>query len=793
MPESSILCGAAVVAALGFLLLSAATLRPVFIVEHPAAVLATLALISGAALVALIRVDPISLSIGVDPATEPMISRRDPGVPVYQQAIRDFGDDDLYVVAMEVTGVGDVFAHDHLATLRTVTHKLRGLPGIASVESLARVPYVHWDPVGEFASVDQFMRSVPETGEERSQLRQRALADPIYRKTLISDDARTAAINIMFQEMTDTEFVHLDLDGRIRALLEDSTDDSRRFYVAGRPHVRSQAYHMIVGDMTLLVPIAVLVAAFVVWLMSGSVWAVLVPLMACVLGTLWVYGLMAVLGMDISVVLLVLGPMMICLGSVYGVHVYARAQLFAADAPDSRETALQTIHYARTPVLMAGFTTCIGFGALLLNDIPATNQLGALAIFGIACVTVISLTGVPAALALLPRSFGQGASSGTWLSRWFRERLVLGLAGLGRLAVERAGAVLLGWGLLTVGAVVAIPNIVIDTDFITFFQRDSPVRTDFAAVNRLLAGTVPIYVLVSGQQEGAFREPEALRALARVQAELETLPGVTEVLSSIDLIRLGNQAMRGGDPAEARIPDTRGAVAEVTFSVPKTQMRRYGTSNHSRANLIIRSDQAGSASVRALERRIREVLANADLPAGFTTDVTGNTILLNRSADGVAQNQATQVGFAAGAILLLILVVFRSPRVAGISMVPNIIPVLMFFGTLGLGAAPLSLPTGLIGCIALGIAIDDTMHFLVAYQAQRQAGQTPEEAVQVCLQTVGTPIAMTSVMLVIGFLVILVSSFATLQEFGYLTAITMAICLCTDLLLLPALLVKLRA
>ena len=175
----------------------------------------------------------------------------------------------------------------------------------------------------------------------------------------------------------------------------------------------------------------------------------------------------------------------------------------------------------------------------------------------------------------------------------------------------------------------------------------------------------------------------------------------------------------------------------------------------------------------------------------FATAVSGNAVLLNRSADGIAQNQATQVGFAALAIFILICATFRSVRVALIAMVPNIAPVLIFFGMLGTGIAPLSLPTSLIGSIALGIAIDDTMHFLVAYQAQKNLGRDTKQAARHCIQNVGRPIVLTSIMLVVGFSMILISGFATLQEFGMLTAFTMAVCLVTDLLLLPAMLVRL--
>jgi predicted RND superfamily exporter protein len=332
-----------------------------------------------------------------------------------------------------------------------------------------------------------------------------------------------------------------------------------------------------------------------------------------------------------------------------------------------------------------------------------------------------------------------------------------------------------------------------------FFLEDSRVRTDFAATNRLLTGVVPIYVTVGpgdeiseAEGEGFFRSPERLEQIASLQTALEALPGVREVLSGADFVRVANQALHGDAAAEHRIPETREAVAEAMFLIPKPTLRRFVTSNHGRANLIVRTDRSGSAAIRALEARIQEVLARWT-PPDLVSEVIGNVILINRSADGIAGNQLTQVGLAAGAILALILAVFRSIRVAVLSMVPNVVPVLLFFGLLGLGSAPLSLPTSLIGSIALGIAIDDTMHFLVAYLRTRSEGLSPEEAAELCVRRVGRPIVMTSIMLVVGFLVIVSSGFATLREFGYLTALTMTICLCTDLILLPALLVRLRA
>jgi len=145
------------------------------------------------------------------------------------------------------------------------------------------------------------------------------------------------------------------------------------------------------------------------------------------------------------------------------------------------------------------------------------------------------------------------------------------------------------------------------------------------------------------------------------------------------------------------------------------------------------------------------------------------------------------------AILGLVLAALRSWKLAIVALLPNVFPVLVFFGLLGLGVAPLSLPTSLIAAVALGIAIDDTVHFLVRYRRERRAGATPVEATRRTSHAVGRPIVITAAMLAAGFGVIGLSSFATLREFGLLFATTVSICLVADLLLLPALLVRLRA
>jgi predicted RND superfamily exporter protein len=770
-------------------------LRPRLVTNHRKSVLFLVGLLSLFSVTQVFLLEPPYLSIAIDPSSESLIPAREPGKVVYAEAIAAYGSDDVYVIAEETD---DVFTYENLTVLSRITDRIRQLPRVRNAESLVNTYSFYYDFEQDFVDVGPFIDEIPQDPAELADLRARALADPLYRKVLLSEDGRSTAINVTFEAMSDGEFVELDLDGRIHQILVEESTDGRKFFVTGRPHIRSQAHHLMVGDLITLIPLAILVAASVVWIMTSSPRGVLIPMLNCMTATLWTFGLLAWLDMDLNVMTLVLGPTLICVGSVYGVHVLSRYEAIAASSADPQEAALNTLEYTKVPVLIAGFTTAVGFGALLLGDIPATNELGAFCVFGVAAVTLLSLTTAPAILGLLPLETGALESEEPiyagrrGLSPWIGHKVDGLLEWLGRNANTRPTANLIFWVLITAGTTALIPRIVIDTDFLTFFKADSQVRTDFDAVNRLVTGAGVLYVTFWGEEEGTFREPETLRALEKIQHTIERIDGVSEVISIVDFITLVNGAFENEPPEVAGIPDTRQAVAETVFMVPKDQMRYFATSNHSGVNLVVRTGWVGSAATRELENSIREAVANGHVPPGITTAVTGNTILLNKSADGIAGNQFTIVGSAAATIFIMMVVVFRSLRLALLAMVPNIFPVLIFFGILGGGLAALSLPTGLIGAITLGIAIDGTMHYIVSYQRDRRAGRSPEESVSHVTRTVGRPIFIGNVMLFVGFNVMLLSEFVTLGQFGYLAAMTMAICTSTDLGLLPALLVRFR-
>ncbi|MCH2170240.1 efflux RND transporter permease subunit [Myxococcota bacterium] len=727
---------------------------------------------------------PLRFSLDLDPSSTPLRPSGDPATDIYHHAIRNFGDDEIFLIVMRAP---DIFTTKNLKAMRRISRATLNLPAVQSTESLVAVTVIRNDPIRDQLEVRPLLHEIPESPEALESLRAQALADPLLVERLISRDSQTAALQVRFRRDSDLERIRKDVDGQIRRIIESESTDQRSFHIAGRPHMKATAHSLMVTDLQILLPLAMGVMALVLWFFSGSVRGVLMPLGTVSIATLLTFAAMAALETHLNLLTVVLGPILIAVGGVYGVHILAHYELAADDAGSSREASIRLQNATRAPVLMAGTSTAVGFGALLLTDIPAAQQLGGFASLGVVVVTLLSLTLLPACVALLPLR----NHSDSPRARILGAHLDGLLTGLARFTIRHSGGVIVAWAMACVVALAALPHIRVDTDYLSFFPEDSRLRRDFAAIDDHLSGAIPIYVTFENKDRGSFNDPARLRVLESIQHRIDAVPGVSQTTSIVDLVRSVNRAIHQGDPRSERIPDSEGEVAEVLLVIPKAKARPLINVDQRRANLWVRTGVQGSARVKELVRHL-EAAVSAEIPQSLEAHVTSDTVLINRSADGLASNQARTVGITALMVFLVVCTTFRSLPLALVALIPNVVPVLLFYGLLGLGIAPLSLPTSLIGSIVLGIAVDDTVHFLARYRLARRRGQSADEAVIDCGRRVGRPIAITSIMLFLGFLLITQSGFAKLQEFGGLIGLTICICLATDLLLLPAVLSRAR-
>ncbi len=726
--------------------------------------------------------------IRIENSLESVFPAGDPELKYYEDVRATFGSDDVAVVGVQAQ---DLFATETLGKIARVTDAIARIDGVERVLSLTNAV----DPAADVFNPPRLLERIPPPPGAIAALKKKLAATPLYGKNLVADDFHGAAINVFFKNLTDAQYVDLDIDRKIRDVLDN---EHGSFYYTGAAHVKQAAVELMRQDLIRFTPIAFGLIVLVLWLSFWTLRGVVLPIVSVVLALVWTLAVMVLVGKSITLGTFILPPLLVVVGSSYGIHVMARyyEQVNAGAPPD--ELVVRAFQRVWLPLLVSALTMIIGFGSLMVSRITAIRDLGMFAVVGLVWLSVTSLTLIPAALQLLRvelrnRRSGQIAAP---LSR-----------ALKRIA-ERAHASrrLILWGALVIGvaALAATRKIQVDSDFLTYFAPTSEVRQANEIINREIVGSNPFYLVIEGGQPGALKGWEALRHVKHLQAFLVTLPGITSSLSIVDYLELLESGLnKGGEgdvildehghivqPEEKRTfwedPASLAPVLDMVAKSPST-FKSVVTQDFRQANVLVRTNLSGSRRIEDTLGRIRGYVA-AHFPADLRVHPTGNLVLLTGTTSDIVTGQIRSLSLVLGVIFIVMVLMFLSVKVGFLAILPNVLPIVIFFGVMGWLGILLNLGTSLIAAIALGIAVDATIHYMARLNLELR-GETDQAAGMVrTLRAVGAPIIFTTVALFFGFLTFAFSSFVPIQNFGILTGITMATALASNLIVLPAVL-----
>jgi len=356
-----------------------------------------------------------------------------------------------------------------------------------------------------------------------------------------------------------------------------------------------------------------------------------------------------------------------------------------------------------------------------------------------------------------------------------------------RFDLRHGNAILVAALLLLGGALWGATRIEVNLPVIENFGRETEIRRAYREVDRLFGGANQFYVMLRAEEAGAFEDPAWLREIARLQAWLEAQPEIGGTTSVVQYVEVLNEALGAGagDPPGRRIPETAKAVAQLLLFGGNEELDVLIDRAHRTATILVRATATETREFDILARRIDARLA--ELPAGLTGQTTGNAILLTRAADRISRGQAMSLLLASAMIGLLLIGYFRSLRLGLLALVPNMIPVVLYFGLLGWTGVTLNNATALMGSIVLGIAVDDTLHLLVEYRRALARTGDPARALHESVRHVGRAITCTTLAVCLGLLVVGTSELRNQAEFGLLGAATLAIAWLVDLTFTPVL------
>jgi predicted RND superfamily exporter protein/CRP-like cAMP-binding protein len=720
--------------------------------------------------VSALQLEHLSLRI----RTEAMMSGKAEPRRIYDDVIERFGSDNTTVVLISDPAL---FTPEKLRAVKAGVGALDALSFVDSTDSLFSVPEFRNDE--GFISTTPYLEAMPQTVEEAQAVAERALDNPLLVGNLISSDGKTMAINVNLVSLGKRAVTDDQATEAIQAVVGDLSERIETVFQMGAPYVRQNITENIRADQWRIVPLAILLLVVTVSVMMRNLHGALIPMVTAMLSIVWTLGLMAALDVPLNVLTTVIPALLIVIGSTEDIHMLAEYQAGVRSGL-VRLAAVNTMsNRLSTAVLLTFLTTYVGFLSITVNDITLLRQFGFFASTGLFFNFVITILLVPLYLRYLgPRP---GRHTPIASPRFRRAAVVL----VDVLTRHRTPVL---WSLLPIALIFAAGArlLTVDNDPLAYFRADSPVVERANELAERLAGMDSFSIVLRSGIEGTFQKLRYLEEVEKLQKFVDETGLFDKSISLVDFIEVVNRVM-DDEVDDLELPYRDDVVAEYMLFMSEDTIGGFVTEDSSETRILVRHHISSSEELSAAVRKIEKYVAEEIDPA-LVVHVTGESVLTAQAADSMASSQAKSLMLMLVAILFLVSLLFVNLKAGMLALVPNLVPIVVLFGVMGYAGIPIDTSTAMVAVIALGISIDDTLHFMARYHDNTRRYQEEHRALIATVQDESKPIIATSVALGLGFAALSVSHFPPVVYFGLLTAMVMILALVATFVLAPVLL-----
>ena len=493
---------------------------------------------------------------------------------------------------------------------------------------------------------------------------------------------------------------------------------------------------------------------------------------------------MVLLDVHVNVVTTMLPPLLVAVGVADTMHMLVEYQAYARRIDDRVAAMSQALHELLEPLFLTTVTTAIGMLSLVLSRVEAIREFGCFAAVGVTAAFFLTVSFVPIVMSYLPLPPERQRARKHLLSERFLERLHA-------FTMNHPKPILATAALLIVASIAAATQVKAESSFLKIFKPTAKVRLDTEKIQNELGGTMTLEVMVDTGREGGVKDPEVLRKLADLEAFLESQPTVSSAQSVAGYFKDMRRAFFNNDQREYRLPDTREEAAQYLLlyemDAPDGDIREYVTLDYRETRVTARvSLESSNASVETV-KNTEAYLAEA-FPSGMTGTIAGMSLLYANMEEYIRNSLLMGFGSAFIGIYFIFCLQLRSVLLGTIVMIPHMMPIAITLGIMGLTGIRLDSTTAMVASVAIGLADDDSIHFVSRVGQKLKAGVSMVSAIGESLVEVGRALFYTSIALCAGFGVMLTSSFTGAFYFGMLVMITMILSLAADLLVLPVML-----
>ncbi len=728
--------------------------------------------------------------------------------PTYTEFLdfrEEFGSDEtsyiLYTAPKAEYGVWDM---DVMKKINALTLQLEKIPFVKEVVSLTNAEFVEGRD-GDLL-VHDMMEEFPATQEELLVLRERVLNKPLYVNGLTSKDARFGAIILEMEKASidpidairynpeqgndmNNLYPQITYD-RIEEILSLPAYADLDFYHTGDVPLNACYNRISQTESSRLAIIAFIVIGFLLFFFFRNIMGVVGPLLIVFCSIFVTVGFVGLMSWDFDLMFIMLPALLVAVGVADAVHILSEYNHYMEKGEDRKKAVQQTLYLVGVPCLFTSLTTMAGFASMSISPIKAIKHFAIYSSVGVGAAFVLTVTLLIVLLSLGRRrpNKNKQKNSGSAENRLLEKAL----AGISQINISYKRLILLIAGVAFVFSAVGMTRLKVDSNFLSEFSQKADIRRITEFVDRIMGGTTSFsYVFDSGQTDGVT-DPVFLRQIEAVQKAAENKDIIMKAYSVVDMLKDINREFHNGDPAYYKIPETQQQAAQLLLVYEMSggdELADYLSGDFRKARLELRCQAVESSRYKTVVDELNAFIRSLHGSEQFSQPtLSGMGTLWLRLLEYITWSQIEGFTLAFCVIAIMMSIVLGSLRVGLLSMIPNLTPIVITLGMMGWLDISLDYVKLLIGCVAIGIAVDDTMHMIIRYQHEFTRHLNYQKALTAAFTGVGRALFITSVVLVAGFLVNVFSIMQTLVDFGILVAMTIFVALLADFFLLPALL-----
>jgi len=752
----------------------------------------------------------------IDISMEGFLHKTDPTLIEYNDFRDQFGRDEVIIVAIRSP---EIFEGGFLEKLRRLHQDLEeNVPYVEDITSLINAR----DTRGEKDEliVEDLLENWPETPEEIVSIRDRTLDNSLFENLLISEDGTMTTIVIKTQAHSSTgeegDVLEGFEDSEDLSLTNSGTSDTKKYltdkensevvltvdkiakkyespdfeiYIAGLPSVTHFIKQSMIKDVSRFLLLSFATIAVLLFIMFRRVTGVFLPLLIVVLSLVSTIGLMAAFKTPIKLPTQILPSFILAVSVGYSVHILAMFYQNFLKSGSREEAIAYSIGHSGLAVVMTAATTAGGLFSFSTSEVAPIADLGIFAGTGVLLAMVYTIILLPALLAVIPvRTLKtQKDKSGDGVIERLLERV-------GLIATGHPYKILVISSVIMVLSIVGAMKIHFSHDVLKWLPKENSSRIATETIDQELRGSVNMAIIIDTGKENGLYDPDLLNRMEETAAYLETLEAgkvfAGKAWSLTTILKETNRALHENRQEFYAIPQNRNLIAQELLLFENSgsdDMEDFTDSQFSKACLMVKLPFLDIVAYTEFFEKVNDYLREMYPDVKIT--VTGMSAIMFRTVNNAIASMGKSYLYALGVITILMIILIGRVRIGLLSMIPNLAPIIATLGVMGWFAIPMNLFTMLVGNIAIGLAVDDTIHFMHNFRRYFEESGDAKAAVMETLHTTGRAMLITSCVLSIGFFIFMFATMNNLIQFGFLTGLVIILALFADYFIAPALMV----